>query len=154
MSSRPSSGPIDSTESQPSVAHWRSAAVCQARSAAASCAGDLDRQILEPRPDPRRVDDAVAEVAVPERDVRHERRLDELRVGLRPDDPGQHADVAALDEAEAARTARDLRDLPRMEIAPLLAVELRRLGEEERLAGEVDAVAEDVGGGADVGLRR
>ena len=33
-SSRTSSGPIDSTESQPSVAHWRSAAVCHARSAA------------------------------------------------------------------------------------------------------------------------
>src|SRR5690242_21960933 len=37
------------------------------------------------------------------------------------------------------------RSLPRLEVAPLLAVELRRLGEEERLAREVDAVAEDVG---------
>src|SRR5690242_20990307 len=37
------------------------------------------------------------------------------------------------------------RSLPRLEVAPLLAVELRRLGEEERLARQVDAVAQDVG---------
>ena len=54
--------------------------------------------------------------------------------------------MTALDEAEAARAARDLGDLPRVQVAPLLAVELLRLGEEERLAGEVDAVAEHVGG--------
>ena len=39
-----------------------------------------------------------------------------------------------------------------MQIAALLAVELLRLGEQERLAGEVDAVPEHVGGAADVGL--
>ena len=59
--------------------------------------------------------------------------------------------MAALDEAEAAGSTRDLGDLPGVELASLLAVELRRLGEEKRLAGKVDAVAEDVGGGADVG---
>src|SRR5437764_4448667 len=53
-------------------------------------------------------------------------------------------------EAEASRPTGDLRDLPRLEIAPLLPVELRRLGEEQRLAGEVDAVAEDVGRSADL----
>ena len=60
--------------------------------------------------------------------------------------------MAALDEAEAAGAARDLRDLPGVQVAPLLAVELLRLGEEQRLAGEVDAVPEHVGGAADVGL--
>ena len=49
---------------------------------------------------------------------------------------------------------RDLRDLPRLEVAPLLAVELRRLGEEQRLAREVDAVAEHVGRCAHLRLRR
>ena len=60
--------------------------------------------------------------------------------------------MAALVEAVAAGAPRDLRDLPRLEVAPLLAVELRRLGEEKRLAREVDAVAEDVGRGAHLGL--
>src|SRR5206468_5816006 len=46
--------------------------------------------------------------------------------------------------------AGDLCDLPRLEVAPLLAVELRGLGEEQRLAGEVDAVPEDVGRSADL----
>ena len=112
----------------------------------------LDRQILEPRPDARRVDDAVAHVAARKRHVRRQRGLDQVRVGVGPDDPGQHADVAALDEAEAAGAAGDLRDLPRVQVAPLLAVELLRLREQERLAGKVDAVAEHVGGAADVGL--
>ena len=62
--------------------------------------------------------------------------------------------MTALDEAEPACAAGDLRDLPRVQVAPLLAVELLRLGEEERLAGEVDAVAEHVGGAADRRLRR
>ena len=59
--------------------------------------------------------------------------------------------MAALDEPEPAGPAGDLRELPRQEVAPLLAVELRRLGEEQRLAGKVDAVAEHVGRDADVG---
>ena len=62
--------------------------------------------------------------------------------------------MAALVEAEAAGAARDLGDLPRLEVAPLLAVELRRLGEEQRLARQVDAVPEDVGRRADLGARR
>ena len=62
-----------------------------------------------------------------------------------PRDAGEHADVAALVEAEAAGASRDLRDLPRLEVAPLLAVELLRLGEEQRLAREVHAVPEHVG---------
>ena len=74
---------------------------------------------------------------------------DEILVGVRPDDPAQDADVAALDEAEAAGPARDLGDLPRVQIAPLLTVELLRLGEEQRLAGEIDPVPEHVGGAAD-----
>jgi hypothetical protein len=59
--------------------------------------------------------------------------------------------VAALVEAEAARAARDLGDLPRLEVATLPAVELRRLGKEQRLAREVDSVPEDVGRRADLG---
>ena len=60
--------------------------------------------------------------------------------------------MAALDEPEAARPAGDLGDLPGVEIAPLLAVELLRLGEEQRLAREIDAVPEHVRRAADVGL--
>ena len=56
-----------------------------------------------------------------------------------------------LDEAEAPCSPRDLRDLPWKEVAPRLAVELRRLREEERLARKVHAVPEDVGGDAHVG---
>ena len=59
--------------------------------------------------------------------------------------------MAALDEPESARPAGDLRELPRQQVAPLLAVELRRLGEQQRLAREVDAVTEHVGGDADIG---
>lgn len=84
--------------------------------------------------------------------MRHERRLDDLRLGLSPDDPGQHPHVTALDQPEAAGSARDLGDLPGVEIAPLDAVELRRLGEEQRFAGQVDAVPEHVRGGAEIGL--
>src|SRR5690242_11513512 len=84
-------------------------------------------------------------MAVLDRDVRGERAADELRIGVGPRQPGEHADVAALVESEAPRASGDLRDLPRLEVAPLLAVELRRLGEEERLARQVDAVAQDVG---------
>ena len=84
--------------------------------------------------------------------VRDERRLDQIGVGVRPDDPGEDADVTALHEPEAARAAGDLRDLPGVQVAPLLAVELLRLGEEQRLARKVDAVAEDVGRATDRGL--
>ena len=59
--------------------------------------------------------------------------------------------MSALDEAEAAGPSGDLRELPGLEVAALLAVELRRLGEEQRLARQVDAVAEHVGRDADVG---
>ena len=62
--------------------------------------------------------------------------------------------MAALVEAEAPGAAGDLRDLPRLEVAPLLPVELRRLGEEQRLARQVDAVAEHVGRGAHLRARR
>ncbi len=62
--------------------------------------------------------------------------------------------MPALDEAEATRAPRDLRELPRQEVTPFLAVELRRLREEERLAREVHAVAEHVGRDADVGGAR
>ena len=58
--------------------------------------------------------------------------------------------MAAFDEPEPAGPAGDLRELPREEVAALLAVELRRLGEEQRLAGQVDAVSEHVGRHADV----
>ena len=80
-----------------------------------------------------------------------ERVLDELRVGARPREADEHPDVPALDESEPAGAARDLGELPGKEVAALLAVELRRLREEQRLAGQVDAVAEDVGRDADVG---
>ena len=62
--------------------------------------------------------------------------------------------MSALDEAEASGAPGDLRELPRQEVAALLTVELVRLGEEERLAREVDPVAEDVGSDADVGSAR
>ena len=58
--------------------------------------------------------------------------------------------MAALDEPEATRPTRDLRELPRQQVAPRLAVELRRLREEQRLARKVDAVAENVGRDADL----
>ena len=53
--------------------------------------------------------------------------------------------MPSLDEPETAGASGDLRELPREQVTPLLAVELRRLGEEERLAREVHAVPEDVG---------
>ena len=111
----------------------------------------VDAEVGELRSNPRLVDRAIAEVAAGQRDVRLERRLHELRVRRSPSEPGEHADVSALDEAESAGSPGDLRELPRQEVAPLLPVELRRLREEERLAGEVDAVPENVGRDADVG---
>jgi hypothetical protein len=82
--------------------------------------------------------------------VRLERRLDEIGIRVSPAEPGENTDVAALDEAEATRAAGDLRELPREEVAPGLSVELVRLGEEERLAWQVDTVAENVRGDAHV----
>ena len=70
---------------------------------------------------------------------------------MRPRHAGEHADVAALVEAEPPGAPRDLRDLPRLEVAPLLPVELLGLGEEQRLARKVDAVTEHVGRRADLG---
>src|SRR6266404_8373999 len=64
---------------------------------------------------------------------------------MRPRDAGEHTDVTALVKAEAPGAACDLRDLPRLEIATLLAVELLRLREEERLARQIHAVTEHVG---------
>ncbi len=84
--------------------------------------------------------------------VRDERGVDQVGIGVRPDDPGEDADVAAFHEPEAARATGDLRDLPGVQVASLLAVELLRLGEEKGLAREVDAVAEDVGRAAHRGL--
>jgi hypothetical protein len=88
-------------------------------------------------------------MALGELDVRFERRFDELRVGARPLEADDHTHVPSLDKAEPAGAPRDLRELPGEELTALLAVELDRLGEEQRLAGEVDAVPQDVGGGAD-----
>ena len=62
--------------------------------------------------------------------------------------------MPSLDEAEPPGAARDLGELPRLERPALLTVELRRLGEEERLAGQVDPVAENVGRDADIGVAR
>ncbi len=114
----------------------------------------LHAEIGKLRPDPRLVDCAVAEVPAGKRDVRLERGLDELGIRRAPAEPGEHADVPALDEPEAPGAAGDLRELPREQVAPLLAVELRRLGEEERLAGKVHSVPEDVGRDADIGRAR
>ena len=111
----------------------------------------VDAEVGELRSNPRLVHRAIAEVAAGQRDVRLERRLHELRVRHSPSEPGEHADVSPLDEAEPAGSPGDLRELPRQEVAPLLPVELRRLREEKRLAGEVDAVPENVGRDADVG---
>ena len=83
--------------------------------------------------------------------MRLERLLDDRRIGIRPRHPCEHADVAPLDEAEPPGPTRDLRELPRQEISSRLAVELRRLGEEKRLAGKVDPVPEDIGGDRHVG---
>ncbi len=85
-----------------------------------------------------------------QRNVRRESVLDELRIGVPPRETDEHADVPALHEPEPPGPSCDLGELPREEVAALLAVELRRLGEEERLAGKVDAVAEDVGRDAHV----
>ena len=89
-----------------------------------------------------------------ELDVGLERGLDDVRVGVRPGHADEHADVAALDEPEAAGAAGDLRELPRQQVPPLDPVELRRLGEEEGLARQVDAVAEHVGRDTDLGGAR
>src|SRR6478609_2383826 len=86
-------------------------------------------------------------MAVLDRDVRDESASNELRVGIRPREAGEDAHVAALVEAEAAGSAGDLRDLPGLEVAPFAAVEFRGLGEEQRLARQVDAVTEHVGRG-------
>src|SRR5205823_11635022 len=111
----------------------------------------LDGEIREPGPDASLVDYPVAPVSARQRNVRLERRLDDTGVGVAPDEAGENAHVPTLDEAEASRPARDLRQLPREQRSPLLPVELRRLREEERLAGEIDPVAEDVGRDAHVG---
>ena len=108
----------------------------------------VDAEVGEPRPDARLVDDSVAEVAGGELDVRLRAPTRRARVGVRPADPGERADVPAFDEPETAGAPGDLRELPREQVAPRLAVELRRLGEEQRLARQVDAVAEHVGGHA------
>ena len=80
-----------------------------------------------------------------------ERRLDDLGVGDSPSEPGEHADVPALDQPETAGSSRDLRELPGQQVASLLAVELVRLGEEKRLARKVDAVPENVRRDTDIG---
>ena len=82
--------------------------------------------------------------------MRLERRLDELRIGDAPAESGEDADVATLDESEAASAPGDLRELPREKTASFLAVEFRRLGEEERLAREIHPVSEHVRGYANV----
>jgi hypothetical protein len=66
-----------------------------------------------------------------------QRVLDELGVRRSPADAGEHPDVSALHEAEATGSSGYLRQFPRQEVPALLAVELRRLGEEERLAGRL-----------------
>ena len=53
--------------------------------------------------------------------MRLERRLDELWIGDPPAEPGEDADMPALDEAEASGPPCDLGELPGQEIAPLLA---------------------------------
>ena len=124
------SGWRDSTASQLSKAHSRRATRCQAASAASSCRGSCDAEVRQPGTNPRLVDYAVAPVPAGERNVRLERRLDELRIGDAPAESGEDPDAAALDEPEAPSAPGNLRKLPREEIASLLAVELRRLGEE------------------------
>ena len=116
--------------------------------------GVVDAEVGELRPDPCLVDDAVSAVATRQRNVRLEPGLDELRIRRSPPEPGEHADVPALDKAEAAGATGDLGELPRQQVAPLLAVELRRLRKEERLAGKVDAVTKDVRSDAHVRLAR
>ena len=154
-SSRSRSGWSDSTASQLSMRPLaKRDAVPRGERGVELRRGSSTPRSDELRPDPRLVDDAVAAVAAGERDVRLERRLDELGIGRAPRQAGEHADVPALDEAEAAGAAGDLRELPRQEVAPLLAVELRRLREEQRLAREVHAVAEHVGRDADLGRHR
>src|SRR5262245_26138083 len=112
--------------------------------------GILHAEVGELRADPRLVDDAVSDMTSGQGNVRFEGRLDELGFGRPPTDPGQDADMAALYEPETPRAACDLGEFPGQEVAALLPVELRRLREEERLAGEVDPMAEDIGRDADV----
>src|SRR4029079_15236483 len=117
-------------------------------------AGVLDAEVAQPRSDARLVDDPVPAMSLGELDVGLERGLDDVRVRVCPGHADEHADVAALDEPEAAGTAGDLRELPRQQGTPLDPVELRRLGEEEGLARQVDAVAEHVGRYTDLGGAR
>src|SRR4051794_7383108 len=99
-----------------------------------------DVQVCELRAQAAGVDNAVAEVPAGKLDVRRQRVTHELRLGVRPRHAGEDADVSALVKAEATRASRDLRDLPRQQVASLLAVELLRLGEQQGLARQVDAV--------------
>ena len=105
----------------------------------------VDPEVGQPGTDPRLVHRAVPAMAAGELDVRLEPGLDELGIRLAPAEAGEHADMPALDEAEASGATRDLRELPRQERPSRLAVELRRLGEQKRLAREVHAVPEDIG---------
>src|SRR5207249_3258136 len=82
----------------------------------------LDGEIREPRPDASLVDYPVAPVSARQRNVRLERRLDDTGVGVAPDEAGENAHVPTLDEAEASRPARDLRQLPREQRSPPLPV--------------------------------
>ena len=70
-----------------------------------------------------------------------------MRVRTRPATPPRRS-------PEPTRAPCDLRELPRLERPTVLAVELRRLREEERLAGKVDPVPEHVGRDADVSTAR
>ena len=97
-------------------------------------AGVFDPEVAQPRADARLVDDPVSPVALRQLDMGLERRLDEIGIRACPGDSDEHPDVPSLDEAEPPRASGDLRQLPRLERPALLTVELRRLGEEERLA--------------------
>src|SRR6187402_1755188 len=83
-----------------------------------------------------------------------ERGLDDLGVGDSPSEPGENAYVPSLDKPEPTGTPRDLCQLPGQQVASLLAVELVRLGEEQRLTRKVDAVPENVGRHTDLGGAR
>ena len=112
----------------------------------------VDAEIAEPWADPRLVDDAVA--AVPLRGARRGARA-----------PTRTRSGSALAQGSPTRTPTWPRSTrPKRPARPAicasshgsrsrrcLAVELRRLGEEQRLAREVDTVAEDVGRDADLG---
>ena len=146
-------GPIDSTESQPSVAHGAARRVCHARSAAGELRGLLDRR------DPRA---AGGSAPCRRRGSRCGRR-EAARAAFSADSTSSGSACAQTIPVRTPTWPRSTS--PKRPARPAICAishacrsrrsspsNFCRLGEEERLARQIDPVPEDVGRAADVGL--